>query len=152
MIHYLHCEQFIPAASQIVWSYFADPKNLNEITPPDMKFKIIAGGDTCMYEGQMIEYRVEFVPGIRSLWLTEIAHVREGSYFVDEQRVGPYRFWYHEHIFEQQAGGVKMTDHVSYAAPFGLLGDAINLIWIFKRLSNIFDYRNQKIIELFGAS
>ena len=102
MIYYLHCEQIIPASPEQVWAYFANPNNLNELTPPDMNFKIVTGGNTGMYEGQIIEYRVEFVRGLRSLWLTEIAHVREGVYFVDEQRVGPYRFWYHEHLFEPQ--------------------------------------------------
>ena len=152
MIHYLHRTQMIPASLDRVWGFFADPKNLNEITPPDMNFEIIAGGDIGMYEGQIIEYRVEFVRGLRSLWLTEIAHVREGAYFVDEQRVGPYRFWYHEHLFETQDGGIKMTDRVTYAVPFGLLGDMVNRIWIQRRLTYIFDYRHQKIIELFGAS
>jgi ligand-binding SRPBCC domain-containing protein len=152
MIHYLHREQFIPASPNIIWGYFADPKNLNEITPPDMNFEIVAGGDVCMYEGQIIEYRVEFVRGLRSQWLTEIAHVREGSYFVDEQRVGPYRFWYHEHVFESWDAGVKMTDHIAYAIPFSFLGDTLNAVWINNRLSDIFEYRRQKIIELFGAA
>jgi ligand-binding SRPBCC domain-containing protein len=152
MIHYLHREQFIPASADRIWSYFANPKNLNDITPPDMNFEIITGGDNCMYEGQIIEYRVEFLRGLRSLWLTEIAHVREGTYFVDEQRIGPYRFWYHEHLFEPWDGGVKMTDHITYAAPFGLLGDIVNILWIRYRLAHIFDYRQQKINELFGAS
>ena len=151
MIHYLHREQIVPAPIGKVWAYFCDPKNLNAITPPDMNFEIIAGGDVEMYEGQIVEYRVEFIRGIRSLWLTEIAHVRENEYFVDEQRVGPYRFWYHEHRFETVADGVKMTDHVTYVAPFGFLGDAVNAVWIQKKLNGIFDFRHQKIAELFGS-
>lgn len=152
MIHYLQREQVIPAAVEAVWKYFCDPKNLNEITPPDMNFEIVFGGDAAMYEGQIIEYRVEFVRGVRSLWLTEIAHVREGEYFVDEQRIGPYRFWYHEHIFEAAPNGTKMTDHVAYAVPFGMLGDIVNTIWISKRLKDIFDFRKRKIMELFGEA
>ena len=151
MIKYLQREQVIPAPLEQVWGYFANPSNLNEMTPPDMKFEIIAGGDRRMYAGQMIEYRVEFVRGLRSLWLTEIGHVDEGHYFVDEQRVGPYRFWYHEHIFEQVEAGVKMTDKVTYVAPLGLLGNWLNALWIRKRLEGIFDYRQEKIKELFGA-
>jgi len=152
MIHVLHREQTIPAPLERVWDYFADPKNLNELTPPDMRFEIVAGGDVRMYAGQLIEYRVEFLRGLRSPWLTEIAHVREGSYFVDEQRLGPYRFWYHAHHFEPVEGGVKMTDHVTYAAPFGLLGDLATALWIRGRLDGIFDYRSRKIISLFGAA
>ena len=152
MIRYLHREQFIPASTERVWNFFANPKNLNNITPADMDFEIRTGGDIPMYEGQIIEYRVEFLRGIRSLWLTEIAHVREGSYFVDEQRMGPYRYWYHEHLFEPLDSGVNMTDRITYAAPFGPLGDVVNLLWIRRRLSYIFDYRQLKINEIFGAS
>jgi ligand-binding SRPBCC domain-containing protein len=151
MIHYLHREQVIPAALEIVWEYFCDPKNLNTITPPDMNFEIRAGGDVAMYEGQIIEYRVEFVPGLRSLWLTEIAHVLPGEYFVDEQRVGPYRFWYHEHRFERLPDGVKMTDHITYIVPFGVVGDLMNKLWIRGRLERIFDFRRDRISELFGS-
>lgn len=152
MIHYLHREQVIPAPAEDVWAYFCDPKNLNEITPPDMNFEIVQGGDAAMYKGQIIEYRVEFIRGVRSLWLTEIAHVRDGEYFVDEQRIGPYRFWYHEHIFEKVPNGTKMTDCVTYAIPFAVLGDAVNAVWISKRLKNIFDFRKRKIAELFGEA
>jgi len=152
MIHYLRREQVIPAPVEKVWDYFCNPKNLNEITPPDMNFAILRGGDVKMYEGQIIEYRVEFFRGVRSLWLTEISHVRDGAYFVDEQRLGPYHFWYHEHDFKACPGGTEMTDHVAYVIPFGLLGDVLNAIWIARKLEKIFDYRKQKIIELFGES
>ena len=150
MVHYLHQEQIIPAPVEKVWDYFCDPKNLNAITPPDMHFNILKGGDRAMYEGQVIEYRVEFIRGVRSLWLTEIAHVHDREYFVDEQRIGPYRFWYHEHIFEQTKIGTEMTDHVTYAVPFGFIGDALNSLWVGSRLKSIFEYRRQKIVELFG--
>ena len=150
MIHYLHREQIIPASRERVWEYFCDPRNLNEITPPDMNFEIVAGGDVRMYPGQLIEYRVEFIRGMRSLWLTEIAHVRDLEFFVDEQRVGPYRFWYHEHYFQDVAAGTRMIDHVSYVIPFGVLGDMLNAIWIGASLTRIFDFRRQKILELFG--
>jgi ligand-binding SRPBCC domain-containing protein len=152
MVHYLHREQIIPASLQKIWEYFCDPKNLNAITPPDMNFEILQGADVKMYVGQLIEYRVEFVRGIRSRWLTEIAHVRAGEYFVDEQRVGPYRFWYHEHGFQQVSTGTKMTDRVTYVIPFGFLGDLLNAFWIEKRLGQIFDFRRHKIIELFGEA
>lgn len=151
MIHTLHREQIIPTSVEVLWDYFSAPQNLNDMTPPDMNFQIVMGGDVKMYEGQIIEYRVEFIRGIRSLWLTEIAHVREKEYFVDEQRVGPYQFWYHEHKFEPVAGGVKMIDHVTYAAPFGFLGDLVNAVWIRRRLDAIFDFRRRRIIELFGS-
>ncbi len=150
MIHILQREQRIPARLEDVWRYFCDPRNLNEITPPDMNFEIVRGGDVAMYPGQLIEYRVEFVRGIRSPWLTEIAHVRDCEYFVDEQRLGPYRFWYHEHIFEEISPGTRMTDRVTYAIPFGPLGDLLHRFWIARRLDAIFEFRRKMIVELFG--
>lgn len=150
MIHTLYREQIIPAPLDIVWEYFCDPKNLNRITPPDMNFEILSGGDVRMYEGQLIEYRVEFVRGIRSRWLTEISHVRACEYFVDEQRLGPYRFWYHEHGFEATSSGTRMTDRVTYEAPVGVLGEILNRLWIAERLNQIFDFRRRTIMELFG--
>jgi ligand-binding SRPBCC domain-containing protein len=151
MIHYLHREQFVAAPIEMLWKYFSDPKNLNLITPPDMNFEIVTGGDKEMYEGQIIEYRVEFLRGVKSLWLTEIAHLRDLQYFVDEQRIGLYRFWYHEHRFEKMADGVKMTDYVTYAPPYGILGDLVNALWIRGRLEGIFDFRFEKIKYLFGS-
>lgn len=148
-IHILRREQIIPAPRELVWQYFCDPRNLNEMTPPDMKFVIITHPLEQMYAGQNIQYQVEFVPGLRSLWLTEIAHVREPEYFVDEQRIGPYRYWYHEHRFESVAGGTRMIDNVSYVIGFGLLGDLLNTIWIGARLKGIFDFRAQKIKDIF---
>lgn len=150
MIHTLYREQTIPEPVGRVWEYFCDPKNLNQITPPDMKFEIMKGGDIAMYEGQLIEYRVEFISGLRSWWLTEISHVRDCEYFVDEQRLGPYRFWYHEHIFEETASGTRMTDHITYAVPLGFLGDLLNRIWIAGRLAQIFEFRRTTITERFG--
>ena len=150
-IQYLHRQQFIPAELQQVWEYFCDPRNLNEMTPDDMKFTIVTNPIERMTAGQIIEYRVEFLRGIRSLWLTEIRHVREQAYFVDEQRIGPYRFWYHEHKFEAVEGGTWMKDQVSYAIGFGVLGDLLNWLWIGRRLKAIFDFRAQKICEIYPA-
>jgi ligand-binding SRPBCC domain-containing protein len=150
MIHYLEREQIITAPLGRVWDFFADPRNLNDITPADMKFEIVAGGEGSMFPGQLIEYRIQFVRGMQSVWLTEIAHVREPEYFVDEQRIGPYRFWYHEHSFETVEAGVKVSDKVSYATPFGIIGELMHWLWIRRRLRGIFDFRRDKIASLFG--
>jgi len=151
MIHRLHQQQCIPVSIEDIWAYFCNPENLNELTPPDMSFEIIHGGQEDMYPGQLIEYRVEFVRGFKSRWLTEIAHVRQQSYFVDEQRIGPYQFWYHEHLFTTLETGVKMEDRVTYALPFGIMGDIVHWAWVKRRLNQIFSYRHQKIEQIFGS-
>jgi ligand-binding SRPBCC domain-containing protein len=151
MIHRLHQQQLIPASIEDVWAYFSNPENLNELTPPDMSFEITHGGQKEMYPGQLIEYRVQFIRGIKSRWLTEIAHVRQHAYFVDEQRIGPYQFWYHEHFFTELQTGVKMEDRVTYALPFGVLGDAVHWVWVQRRLNQIFSFRHHKIEQIFGS-
>ncbi len=117
MVYYLERAQMIPADIDTVWRFFADPRNLNEVTPPDMDFAFVHGGDEPMYAGQIIEYRVMIVAGWRVHWLTQITYVEEKHRFIDEQRLGPYRLWIHEHCFESLASGVWMTDHVTMLCP-----------------------------------
>lgn len=152
MIFTLHREQFIPSSIASVWAYFATPRNLNDLTPPDMAFEILAGADEPMYPGQIIQYKVTVLPGMRTIWLTQITHVQEPIRFIDEQRVGPYRLWIHEHRFQPMNGGVRMTDHVTYALPYGPLGILVHKLFIRHRLEYIFDYRRAKIETLFGKS
>ena len=140
MIHVLAREQVIPADLDEVWAYFSNPQNLNELTPPDMRFSIRRGGEQHMYAGQLIEYRVQFAPGLRSRWLTEIRHVREHTYFVDE------------HLFTAVPGGVKMTDRVTFEVPFWLFGEIIYRLWIRQRLDHIFDYRAEQVAARFGMA
>jgi ligand-binding SRPBCC domain-containing protein len=149
MIYQLHRQQVIPASLGQVWDYFADPLNLNTITPPNMNFEILWGGDQEMYLGQLIEYRVQFMPLVRSRWLTEITHLEDKRRFVDEQRIGPYAFWYHEHWFEEVSQGTRMTDRVTYKLPFGLLGELVHRVYVRPRLKKIFDYRFSMIDEIF---
>jgi ligand-binding SRPBCC domain-containing protein len=104
-----------------------------------------------MYPGMIISYKVSPILGIKMTWVTEITHVRDKEYFVDEQRVGTYAFWHHEHKIESIEEGVLMTDIVSYKPPFGLLGSIANLLFIKKQLQNIFDYRKKVIAKMFGV-
>ncbi len=152
MIQRLTYQQIIPASLNQVWDYFSTPLNLNDLTPPDMKFQIIAGGEELMYQGQIIEYRIQFFPLLKTRWLTEITLVKDQSYFIDEQRVGPYRFWHHQHHFEQTSSGTRMMDLVTYQLPFGLLGDLLHKIWIGPRLKTIFDYRARQVEITFGEA
>ncbi|MDQ2752885.1 MAG: SRPBCC family protein, partial [Bacteroidota bacterium] len=115
------------------------------------KFNII--GETfsdTMYEGQNIEYKVRAVLGIALYWMTEITHVKEKVFFIDEQRFGPYSFWHHQHHFKETDTGVEMTDLLHYKLPLYALGRVANKLFVEKQVKKIFDYRSQKIKELFG--
>lgn len=155
MLSTLHREQFVPGDPAAIWDFFAAPQNLDTITPPDLRFRIVGAVAPRMYPGQLIRYRVGVLPGVWTRWLTEITHVREGEYFVDEQRLGPYRLWHHEHHFlalpasSPNGLGVHMTDHITYDPGWGLVGAAVERIWIRRKLRHIFDYRREKIAELF---
>lgn len=143
-------EQIVPAALDRVWPFFATPRNLDELTPPDLRFRILSEVPAEMYPGLIIAYRLSPLPGVWLRWVTEIRHVREGRYFVDEQRIGPYRLWYHEHHFEAVPGGTKMTDRVTYEIGWGPLGWLAGKLWVDRQLAAIFDYRARKVAEIFG--
>lgn len=143
--------QQIPVSLDEAWAFFSDPANLSTITPDEMSFKTISKyhGDI-MYPGQLIEYTVSPVLGIPLYWMTEITHVEQKKYFVDEQRYGPYCLWHHQHHFKAVAGGVEMTDIVHYKLPLWFLGDIANSLFVKNKLKSIFDYRFKKVIELYG--
>ena len=144
-------EQFIPASRERVWEFFATPRNLDALTPDDLRFEIVSEVPAKMQAGLLIEYRISPLRGVWLRWLTEIRHVREGEFFVDEQRIGPYRLWYHEHHFVEVAGGVKMTDRVTYEIGWGPLGWIAERLWVRRQLEMIFDFRARKTAEIFGA-
>lgn len=106
--------------------------------------------ETKMYEGMLISYTITPLFGIRMRWTTEITHVKDGEYFVDEQRFGPYALWHHEHHFKQIKGGVLMDDILTYAMPYGPIGQLANSILVDKRVRSIFDYRVKAVEDLFG--
>lgn len=149
-VYSLKTVQQIPISIDEAWDFFSNPKNLAQITPANMGFNIISKhhGEK-MYPGQVIEYTVKPVLNIPLYWMTEITHVEDKKYFVDEQRHGPYSMWHHQHHFEAVEGGVKMTDIVHYKMPFWFLGDIANSLFVKKQLKEIFVYRRIKVDELF---
>lgn len=140
---------FIKSDIQTVWDFFSSPNNLKKITPAHMGFDIITGGEGHMYPGHIISYKVKPLFGIPMLWVTEITHVSEKEFFVDEQRIGPYKMWHHEHHFVQVDGGVEMTDIVSYALPFGLLGTLAHKLLVRRKVEGIFKFRQKVITRYF---
>lgn len=116
-----------------------------------MNFRILSNtGNGKMYPGQIITYKVSPVLGIPLFWMTEITHVKEGEYFIDEQRFGPYAMWHHEHRFSAMDGGVEMTDIVSYKLPLGPLGLLAYHLFVKKEVEQIFNYRYKVLEERFG--
>lgn len=138
----LNSKQTLPISLEKAWHFFSRPENLNELTPQDMSFEIksdIQGVE--MYEGMLIEYTIKPMMNIPMNWVTEITHISDKKYFIDEQRFGPYAMWHHEHHFEETEGGVLMTDKLTYAMPMGPLGTIANGLFVGKRVKEIFDYR-----------
>ena len=143
--------QKIPATIEKVWEFISSPRNLKFITPEYMGFEVISEDlPEKMYSGMIISYRVTPMLGIKMLWVTEITHVNDLDYFVDEQRVGPYKMWHHQHFIQPVEGGVLMTDIVDYQPPMGLLGAIANQMFIRHRLKEIFSFRTLKLEERFG--
>lgn len=150
-IYTLHTKQNLPITLQEAWDFLSDPKNLKVITPDYMDFKTLSGDDRPMFAGQIIQYIVTPVAGIPTKWVTEITHVVDKKYFVDEQRFGPYALWHHKHFIREIPGGVEMEDIVDYKVPMGILGQIVHPFLVKPKLKEIFEYREKKLIELFGT-
>jgi ligand-binding SRPBCC domain-containing protein len=149
-IYRLHKTQNIPITINQAWEFLSSPANLKTITPDYMGFHILSGADRPMFPGQIIQYIVTPVMGIKTKWVTEITHVKDKEYFVDEQRFGPYALWHHKHFIKPIDGGVEMEDIIDYKIPFGILGQMVHPFLVKPKLEEIFEYRQKKLVELFG--
>ena len=146
----LHKKQKLPITIQAAWDFLSDPKNLKDITPDKMNFNITDCDYKKIYPGQIIQYTVTPLLNIPLKWVTEITHVVDKKYFVDEQRFGPYALWHHKHFIREIDGGIEMEDVIHYKIPFGPIGVLANYLFVQKKLGSIFVYRRKKLIELFG--
>ena len=149
-IYTLHKKQKLPISIDEAWDFLSSPKNLKTITPDYMGFNILSGADRAMYPGQIIQYIVTPVLGIKTKWVTEITHVMDKQYFVDEQRFGPYALWHHKNFIKEIEGGVEMEDIIDYKIPMSILGQLVHPIIVKPKLDEIFQYRQKKLIKLFG--
>ena len=149
-IYRLQHEQLLNTTLDKAWAFFSAAENLQQITPSYMRFDVTSPQtNKPVYAGQIITYKIHPVLGIPLNWMTEITHVKEGQYFIDEQRRGPYSLWHHQHHFEAVEDGVKMTDIVHYALPFGIFGQFAHVLFVKKQLKDIFSYRKEKVAGLF---
>lgn len=151
-IYKLETTQLLKTDKKTLWDFISSPKNLQEITPDEMGFEILTENlAEEMYAGQIITYKVSPLLGIKLNWCTEITHVKEGEYFVDEQRFGPYAMWHHEHHIKETPEGMLMTDIIHYKLPFGFLGDIARGLFVKKKLQGIFDYRFEYLEKKYNS-
>lgn len=144
-------EQKVNASIDEVWNFISSPENLKKITPPYMGFDITSEGlPEKMYEGMIISYKVTPLMNIKTTWVTEITNIKEKEFFIDEQRVGPYKLWHHQHLITPIPNGVLMNDIVSYVPPLGVLGVIANKLVIDNKLKEIFAFRKKAIEREYG--
>ncbi len=143
-IYKIEQEQLLDIPLEKSWKFFSNPSNLQEITPDSLSFSIVSDLPKKVYPGLIILYKLKLMGAIPMNWVTEITHVRENEFFVDEQRFGPYKFWHHQHILSEENGKTKMIDIVHYGLPFGILGNIGNG-FVKSQLRDIFEFRKQKL-------
>lgn len=150
-IHHFSREQTIATDLDTAWDFIRSPANLNKITPVDMSFQIVSELPNEMYNGLLIEYRVGIPLLGKQTWLTELKHIRDHRSFVDEQRIGPYKLWFHYHEITEVAAGVRFMDQVTYIMPFGPIGEIARAIYVKSQLKRIFDYRREAMKQHFAS-
>ena len=150
-LYRLESGQSLPISLETAWAFFSDPHNLQQITPVWLDFKITNTIADKMHPGMIISYRLTTLFQLPTSWVTEITHVNEPHFFVDEMKLGPYRFWHHQHRFIEQTDGIEMQDTVHYALKFGWLGQILHNMVIRSKLNDIFDYRHAALEAIFGS-
>tara|TARA_B100001121_G_scaffold69192_1_gene61104 strand:+ start:790 stop:1254 length:465 start_codon:yes stop_codon:yes gene_type:complete len=144
-------KQILKSDLQTVWNFISSPNNLEKITPDDMSFKITSKNIIdSMYPGMIITYKVTPLLKIPLTWVTEITHVKEKNFFVDEQKIGPYKLWHHQHILKEVEEGVLMIDIITYQPPLGFIGALLNFLFIRKKVKHIFKFRYNILEKLFN--
>ena len=149
-LYQLKTSQKLPISVETAWKFFSNPSNLSKITPPWLNFEVRTQLPEKMYAGMIITYFVRPLLHIPQTWVTEITHVNEPNYFVDEQRFGPYKLWHHQHHFKEIDGGIEMEDIVSYALPFDPFSRLLNKLLVGKKVKKIFEFREEVLKKLFN--
>lgn len=149
-IYRFHRKQNIPISLDKAWEFLSNPRNLKELTPNYMSFDILSGAEKPMFAGQVIQYKVTPLLGIPTKWVSEITQYEYKKYFVDIQLYGPYSLWHHKHFLKEIDGGVEFEDIIDYKVPLGILGQMVHPFLVKPKLEEIFAYRQNKLVELFG--
>lgn len=147
----LYRKTVLPVSIEEAWEFFSSPQNLKKITPPFLGFEVTSQNPNNMYPGMIITYIVKPVLGIPLKWMTEITQVREHEFFIDEQRVGPFKLWHHQHLFKSTDNGVVMEDIIHYILPLSILGRIAHSLFVKKKLNQIFNYRSEVTDNLWST-
>ena len=149
-IKQLKREIFVKSDIDSVWKFFCNPCNLSKITPPNLNLSITSSSKEEIYPGQIITYTVTPFPLIKMEWMTEITQVKDKHFFIDEQKVGPYKVWHHQHFFKEVDGGVLVSDEIHYCLPFYPFSEIAHSLMVRSQLKDIFDYRERtiKLLEI----
>jgi ligand-binding SRPBCC domain-containing protein len=149
-IYTLNKKQKLPISLDTAWEFLCNPANLSKLTPPEMNMKIISGSDRPMYAGQVLQYSVTPLAGLKTKWVSEITQFEDKKYFIDLQLYGPYAFWHHKHFVKEIDGGVEMEDVIDYKVPLGILGQLVQPFIVKPKLEAVFNYRKMRLEEMFG--
>ncbi|HWP49386.1 MAG TPA: SRPBCC family protein [Candidatus Limnocylindrales bacterium] len=148
-LYRLHFRQYLPIGIDTAWTFFLDPRNLAQITPPWLRFRVTSQLPEKMYVGLIIMYKISPILNIPLSWVTEITHMVEPHLFVDEQRFGPYRFWHHQHLFRETDDGIEIQDIIHYALYMGPIGRLLHRWVVGPKLWDIFNFRRQALEQRF---
>lgn len=147
-MHTFQTSTLIKRPVQEVFDFFSKAENLNEITPPMLKFKILSPLPIQMKKGTLIDYSI-VLHGVPFKWKTEITEWNPGVSFVDEQLKGPYSIWRHRHVFIAEGEYTRMMDTVHYESPGWIFEPLIDKFFVRKRVEEIFTFREKKLSLLF---
>jgi ligand-binding SRPBCC domain-containing protein len=150
--YFYNAEQFLPIDIKRAWEFFSDAGNLAVITPPELAFKILTPEKNAeIYEGMLIDYKVNPLFNIPVKWQTEIVKVDKPYSFTDRQLKGPYKLWEHTHQFFEKENGTLMKDSVKYQLPYGVIGELMHSILVHDKIEGIFVYRKQVLNQIFNG-
>lgn len=149
-IHSFQQTQLLHMSREEAWLFFSNPQNLPILTPDWMHLRMVGDLAETIYEGMLIKQKIKPLLGIPLTWETEITEIEEYVYFIDEQRVGPYKLWQHEHRLHETSNGIKLIDRLHYALPCGLLGELVHQLTVKRKITEVFAYRYKTLEQLFG--
>jgi len=150
MIRSIERQQLAHAPLERVFEFFSHTRNLEELTPPWLRFSVLTPEPLALRAGTLIEYRLR-VHGVPLRWVSRIEEWQPGRRFVDRQLRGPYRLWCHTHEFAADPRGTLIRDSVRYELPLGPLGALAHAAIVRRDLERVFDYRQQQVERRFGA-